>query len=159
MRASTDAIRRRRTDVAWAAGGLSGMLWAGSAVEPETASAFEIAVFRAFNDAPDFLYPEVWPLMQYGTFITIPVAAVIALLFHKARLALEMAVAGVAVYELAKLAKEASRADVPVPCSPRRICEAPRRVSRGSRRATPPCPQRSRSSCSRTCPGAGVGCR
>ena len=54
------------------------MLWAGSAVEPATASVFEIAVFRAFNDAPDVLYPVVWPLMQYGTFITIPVATVIA---------------------------------------------------------------------------------
>jgi undecaprenyl-diphosphatase len=107
MRAPTDAIRRRKTDVAWAAGGLGGMLVAGSAVEPATASAFEIAVFRVFNDAPDFLYPVVWPLMQYGTFITIPVATVVALLFHKVRLAVEMAVAGVAVYELARLAKDA----------------------------------------------------
>jgi undecaprenyl-diphosphatase len=107
MRARSDAIRRRKTDIAWAGGGLGGMLLAGSAVEPATASAFEIAVFRVFNDAPDFLYPVVWPLMQYGTFITILVATVIALFFHKVRLAVEMAVAGVTVYELAKLAKDA----------------------------------------------------
>ena len=67
------------------------MLLAGSTIEPETASAFEVAVFRAFNDAPDFLYPVVWPLMQYGTFITIPIATVVALLFRKVRLAVEMA--------------------------------------------------------------------
>jgi undecaprenyl-diphosphatase len=107
MRARTDAIRRRKTDLAWAGGGLGGMLLAGSTVEPETASAFEVAVFRVFNDAPDFLYPVVWPLMQYGTFITIPIATVVALLFRKVRLAAEMAVAGVAVYMLAKLAKDA----------------------------------------------------
>jgi undecaprenyl-diphosphatase len=83
------------------------MLLAGSTVEPETASAFEVAVFGAFNDAPDLLYPVVWPLMQYGTFITIPIATVVALLFRKVRLAAEMAVAGVAVYMLAKLAKDA----------------------------------------------------
>ena len=83
------------------------MLLAGSTIEPETASAFEVAVFRAFNDAPDFLYPVVWPLMQYGTFITIPIATVVALLFRKVRLAAEMAVAGVAVYMLAKMAKDA----------------------------------------------------
>src|SRR4249919_3131698 len=107
MRARTDAIRRRKTDLAWAGGGLGGMLLTGSTVEPETASAFEVAVFRVFNDAPDFLYPVVWPLMQYGTFITIPIATVVALLFRKVRLATEMAVAGVAVYMLAKLAKDA----------------------------------------------------
>ena len=45
--------------------------------------------------------------MQYGTFITIPIATVVALLFRKVRLAIEMAVAGVAVYGLAKLAKDA----------------------------------------------------
>jgi len=83
------------------------MALAGSTIEPDTASAFEVTVFRVFNDAPDVLYPVVWPLMQYGTFITIPVATVVALLFHKIRLAIEMAVAGVAVYQLAKLAKDA----------------------------------------------------
>jgi membrane-associated phospholipid phosphatase len=83
------------------------MLLAGSAVEPETASAFEVGVFRVFNDAPNVLYPVVWPLMQYGTFITIPIATLVALLFYKFRLGVEMASAGVAVYGLAKLAKDA----------------------------------------------------
>jgi undecaprenyl-diphosphatase len=107
MRAPTEAIRRRKTDLAWGGGGLGGLLLAGSFVEPETVSAFEVGVFRVFNEAPGFLYPVVWPLMQYGTFITIPIATVVALLLRKVRLAVEMAVAGVAVYELAKLAKEA----------------------------------------------------
>jgi undecaprenyl-diphosphatase len=107
MGAPTEAIRRRKTDLAWAAGGSGGLLFAGSFVEPDTVSAFELAVFRMFNDAPGFLYPVVWPLMQYGTFITIPVATLVGLLFHKVRLAVEMAVAGVAVYGLARLAKDA----------------------------------------------------
>jgi undecaprenyl-diphosphatase len=107
MYAGTGALRHRETDLAWVAGGLGGMLLAGSAVEPDTASAFEVGVFRVFNDAPNVLYPVVWPLTQYGTFITIPIATLVALLFHKVRLAVEMAAAGVAVYGLAKLAKDA----------------------------------------------------
>jgi len=91
----------------WAGGGLGGLVLAGSVVEPETVTAFELAVFRACNDAPDFLYPVVWPLMQYGTFITIPIATIVALLARRTRLAVEMAAAGVAVYQVAKLAKEA----------------------------------------------------
>ena len=45
--------------------------------------------------------------MQYGTFITIPIATVAALLAHRTRLAVEMAAAGVTVYQVAKLAKDA----------------------------------------------------
>ena len=71
------------------------------------ASAFELRVFRIFNDAPDVLYVVVWPLMQYGTFITIPLATLVALLFRKVRLAVELGAAGVVVYFLAKLAKDA----------------------------------------------------
>ncbi len=83
------------------------MLLAGSVVQRDAVSAFEVGVFRAFNDGPDILYPVVWPLMQYGTFITIPVATLVALLFHRVRLAIELGVAGIAVYQLAKFAKDA----------------------------------------------------
>ena len=112
-----------------------------------------------FNEAPGFLYPVVWPLMQYGTFITIPIATVVALLLRKVRLAVEMAVAGVAVYELAKLAKEAFPRGRPGAVLAEAHLRASRPVSRGSPPATPPCPRRWRSSCSRTCPAAGAGRR
>jgi undecaprenyl-diphosphatase len=65
----------------------------------------ELAAFRAFNDAPDALYPAVWPLMQYGTFVTIPLVTVIALALRQHRLAIELAIAGVGVYLIAKIAK------------------------------------------------------
>ena len=41
--------------------------------------------------------------MQYGTFITIPVLAVIALAFRRFRLALALALAGVGVYLVARV--------------------------------------------------------
>jgi hypothetical protein len=39
----------------------------------------EVAVFRGANDLPQSLHPVIWPLMQYGTFVTIPLVALVAL--------------------------------------------------------------------------------
>ncbi len=65
----------------------------------------EVAVFRAINELPQGIRPVVWPVMQYGTFITIPALAVIALLFRRFRLAVAMLLAGVGVYLLAIVVK------------------------------------------------------
>jgi undecaprenyl-diphosphatase len=66
----------------------------------------EVRIFRAVNDLPDGVKTVVWPFMQYGTFVTIPVVTVIALLFRRFRLALALALAGVGVYLLALVAKQ-----------------------------------------------------
>ena len=42
-------------------------------------ASLEVSIFRAVNDLPQGFYTVVWPFMQFGTFITIPVLAVIAL--------------------------------------------------------------------------------
>jgi membrane-associated phospholipid phosphatase len=68
-------------------------------------SAPEVALFRAVNDLPEALRPFVWPLMQYGTFITIPIVCVVALAMRRYRLALALSLAGVGVYFLAKAVK------------------------------------------------------
>ena len=65
----------------------------------------EVEMFRAVNDLPQGLYTVVWPVMQYGTFITIPALSVIALLFRRFRLAIAMLLAGVGVYLLAIVIK------------------------------------------------------
>jgi undecaprenyl-diphosphatase len=59
------------------------------------------------NEGPNFLYPPWWALMQYGTFITIPLATLIAVFMRRIRLAVELAVAGIGVYLFAKVVKEA----------------------------------------------------
>ena len=64
-------------------------------------ATLEASIFRAINDLPQGLHTVVWPFMQYGTFITIPTLAVIALLFRRFRLALAIALAGVGVYLVA----------------------------------------------------------
>lgn len=57
----------------------------------------EIQVFRAVNDLPQGLYVAVWPVMQYGTFLTIPVLAAVAVVFRRFRLAVAMLLSGVGV--------------------------------------------------------------
>lgn len=72
----------------------------------ETIPDWEVDVFRLVNDLPGALYPVVWPLMQFGTFISIPIATVLALAFRRVRLAIAIAVGGVGVYYLAKVVKD-----------------------------------------------------
>jgi undecaprenyl-diphosphatase len=68
-------------------------------------ATLEASIFRAINDLPQGLHTVVWPFMQYGTFITIPTLAVIALLFRRFRLAFAIALAGVGVYLVALVVK------------------------------------------------------
>jgi putative heme transporter len=98
-------VRRRWLDVGWLVGGLalfalSGALAAGGLM------GWEGTVFSAVNGLPDALMPIVWPFMQYGVFLTIPVLCLVALLLRRVRLAVAMAIAGVGVYFLARVVKE-----------------------------------------------------
>lgn len=70
-----------------------------------TLSDAEVSLFRAVNDLPQGLRPVVWPMMQYGTFITIPALALVALVFRRNRLAVAMLLAGAGVYVLALVIK------------------------------------------------------
>lgn len=81
------------------------LVLAASAASSELTSA-EISAFRSINGLPQGLHGVVWPFMQYGTFITIPVAAIVAVLFHRFRLAFAVLLAGVGVYLLALPAKQ-----------------------------------------------------
>lgn len=69
----------------------------------------EKTLFVAVNSLPDVLYYLIWPFMQYGVFLTIPVLAVIALMLRRVRLAAVMAIAGIGVYLLARIVKELVR--------------------------------------------------
>lgn len=77
-----------------------------AAVANQGLAPLEREIFEAVNGLPDALYVVIWPFMQYGVFVTIPVLTVIALLLRRFRLALAMAVAGVGVYLLARVVKE-----------------------------------------------------
>jgi glycosyltransferase 2 family protein len=69
-------------------------------------ATLEASIFRAINDLPQGLHTVVWPFMQYGTFITIPVLALVALALRRFRIALAVLLAGVGVYLLALVTKQ-----------------------------------------------------
>ena len=70
-------------------------------------SGAEDAVFRWINDLPGFLYGPLAVVMQLGNVITVFVAAAVALLFRRYRLAFGLALAGLLAYFVAKLVKDA----------------------------------------------------
>jgi membrane-associated phospholipid phosphatase len=96
--------RERRTDVIAVLVGLL-VLAITSIAAAAPLTELEVRVFRRVNDLPDSVRPYLWPLMQYGTFITIPVLCAIALGFRRYRFAAALAVSGVGVYVLAKVVK------------------------------------------------------
>ena len=97
-------IRGRKSDVVGGAVGLA-VFAASALVASRGVAPGEVAVFRAVNRLPDPLYVGIWPFMQFGVFLTIPVLIVVALALRQTRLAAAMAIGGVGVYLLAKLAK------------------------------------------------------
>jgi len=102
--AHTSSTSARRTDiVALSLGAVVLIASAFAASAPVTGA--ETAIFRAVNDLPDRLYPVIWPLMQYGTFITIPLLSLVAIALRRYRAGLVMAVSGIGVYMIARAVK------------------------------------------------------
>ena len=83
------------------------------AIDGDDVSALEEGLFRAANDVPSALYPVLWPLMQFGTFVSIPVVVVGAAVARRFRLAVEAGSAGLAAYLLAKVVKDLFPRDRP----------------------------------------------
>lgn len=74
-------------------------------IRPREAPEWEAITFEVINDLPNFVYYIIWPFMQYGVFITIPVVAAIALYFKKVRLALLLLWGGIGIYYAARIFK------------------------------------------------------
>jgi undecaprenyl-diphosphatase len=97
--------RVRRLDVALVAAGVV-VLATSALLARRGVYGWEATIFQAINGLPGSIRAFIWALNQYGTAITIPLAAVAALVFRKWRMAISLAVSGVAVYWLAKVIKE-----------------------------------------------------
>ena len=67
--------------------------------------AYEERVFRAANGASDAIRVPVRAVMQAGTFVTVPIAAVVAFLAGRRRLAAKLLVGGTVAWFGAKAAK------------------------------------------------------
>jgi len=68
-------------------------------------AAWELALFRWANQLPGWVYVLVWPFMQYGVFLTIPVATALAWWRRRRRFAVLLALSGVGIYLAARVVK------------------------------------------------------
>lgn len=106
----TTVVRRRpgqttvvrcRSDVVVLAVGAALLTMCALLIERHHVAGAEVAVFRAVNDHTLVPFALVWPVMQLGNFLVVPVAAIAAIAFRRWRLALALLLAGLAAYELA----------------------------------------------------------
>lgn len=82
-----------------------GVLLGAAALARRPLSQIETRVFRRVNGLPEDAYRAIWVPMQYGTFGTVPAAAVLALFRRRPRLALAIAGGGTAAWLGAKAVK------------------------------------------------------
>jgi undecaprenyl-diphosphatase len=75
-------------------------------IDPKHVGGFETQVFHRINDLPGGLYWPVWVVMQLGNFLAVPVAAAIALVMRKVRLAVDLALSGTLAWAAAKMVKQ-----------------------------------------------------
>jgi membrane-associated phospholipid phosphatase len=66
----------------------------------------ETHIFHLINGLPGAFYPVLWAIMQLGNVIAAFVAAAVALIFRKVRLAVDFLLAGGGAWLLAKLVKQ-----------------------------------------------------
>jgi undecaprenyl-diphosphatase len=110
MQRSSDHARgrfvRRRSDALAAAFGVAVLVLGMLAVRHGSVSGPERSAFRRINDLPGALYPVLWPFQQLGVVVVGPIAAVIAALFRKFRLAAALVVATIAKLGLERVVKK-----------------------------------------------------
>jgi membrane-associated phospholipid phosphatase len=107
-RAVTDRPRpvvRCKRDAALAALGAVVLALTVLPVDENSVDALEADVFVVLNSTTVLPFAVVWPFMQLGNFVVVPVAAAVAAVCRRWRLAFGMLVGGVAVYVLAKVVK------------------------------------------------------
>ena len=75
-------------------------------IDVNDVSALETRAFRLLNDLPEGLYRPLWVVMQLGNLVVVPIAALVALVLRRVRLASSLTAAGLLVWWLAKVVKE-----------------------------------------------------
>ena len=105
-RSRSAGIVRRPRDAALLVGGAAVLVLASLPVQHHSVSGAETAVFRVLNSVGVLPFVLVWPLMQLGNVVVVPVSAAVAAAFRRWRLAAGLLLAGAGVYLLAKVVKD-----------------------------------------------------
>jgi membrane-associated phospholipid phosphatase len=99
------AVARGWPEVALVVTGSAVLVVAALPIDRYAVGAAEAAVFRVLNGTTVLPFVLVWPVMQLGNVLVVPVSAAAAALTHRWRLAAELLIAGGATYLLAKVVK------------------------------------------------------
>ena len=76
-------------------------------IESRSVPSWERSVFVAINGLPDFFYPVIAVVMQLGNFLAVPVVALASFIATRRwRIAIDLALSGVAAWFVARLLKE-----------------------------------------------------
>jgi len=95
-------VRQLRVNGLWLLGALAVLAVSAYLAEQRPVSGVEVAAFHLVNGAPAVLFWPVWPVMQLGSLLAVPVVALAAALTRRFRLAVAILVGGLATYYLAK---------------------------------------------------------
>jgi undecaprenyl-diphosphatase len=98
-------VRRGWADLALVVVGTAGLLLAALPVDRDRVPDAEAAVFRVLNDTTVAPIVVVWVVMQLGNVTVVPVSALVAGYLRRWRLAVELLVAGLGTYVVAKVVK------------------------------------------------------
>jgi membrane-associated phospholipid phosphatase len=98
-------LRRGWAEVGLVVTGALLLVAAAVPVEADRVDDVEAAVFRAVNGTAFLPFVVVWPFMQLGNLLVVPVVAAVAAALRRWRLAAAALLAGAGVYVLAKVAK------------------------------------------------------
>jgi membrane-associated phospholipid phosphatase len=105
LRSPPAGMTRGWTDAALAVGGAALLVLVAQSVDPARVSGAEAAVLRVVNGTTVLPFVVVWPVMQLGNVLVVPAATLLAAVFRRWRLALELLVAGAGTYVVAKVVK------------------------------------------------------
>jgi undecaprenyl-diphosphatase len=100
-------LTRGPADVALIATGFGLLVLAALPVDRHSVSGAEAAVFHLINGTTVLPFVLVWAVMQLGNVLVVPASAVLAAVFRRWWLAVELLVAGAGTYLLAKVVKRA----------------------------------------------------
>ncbi|MFL6071016.1 MAG: phosphatase PAP2 family protein [Actinomycetes bacterium] len=93
------------SDLAWLAAASALLVVSALPVSADQISSVERAAFRVVNDPTVLPFVIVWPVMQLGNILVLAVAALVALVARRLRLAVSIVVGGLAAYVIAKVVK------------------------------------------------------
>lgn len=96
---------RPAREMFWMVGGTAVLLLSAASVHQHSVDSWERSVFEVVNDSVTVPFALVWPIMQLGNIVAVPVAALGAAIARRIRLAGAILVGGALTYYLAKVVK------------------------------------------------------